>query len=102
MDDELIPGCSISCQILGYLEKEDDAGNDTKLILCPITKIDPSFTTMNYSCILDGNINYHTLEKIKYFFQHYKDLENKKVKVGDFKSKNKAIQIYRQSIERYN
>jgi inorganic pyrophosphatase len=102
MDDELLPGCSIRCRILGYLETEDDAGNDPKLILFPITKIDPNFTPINYSCILDGTINYHTLEKIKYFFTHYKDLENKTVIVGDFKSKNKAVTIYRQAIDRHN
>jgi inorganic pyrophosphatase len=102
MDDELIPGCSIKCQILGYLETEDDSGNDPKLILCPITKIDPSFASKNYYCILNGTINNHILDKIKYFFQHYKDLENKKVKVGDFKNKIEAIKIYEQSINRYN
>jgi len=102
MDDELLPGCSIKCKILGYLETEDDEGNDPKLILCPITKIDPNFNPVNYSCILNGSINYHTLEKIKYFFQHYKDLENKKVIVGEFRDKNKAIQIYTEALNRYN
>lgn len=102
MDDELIPGSSIRCKILGYLETEDDAGNDPKLILCPIEKIDPKFNLKLTSCILNGMIDNHTLEKIKYFFQHYKDLENKKVKIGEFKNREKANKIYKQSLDRYS
>jgi inorganic pyrophosphatase len=37
------------------------------------------------------------MEKIKYFFTHYKDLENKKVTIGEFKSKEEAIVIYKSS-----
>lgn len=97
MEDELIPGCCIKCEILGYIDTEDDEGNDPKMILCPIAKIDPS---VRHSYLKNG-IDQHTIEKIKYFFQHYKDLENKKVRVGDFYDSSKAIEIYNQSIERY-
>ena len=31
-----------------------------------------------------------------------KDLENKKVEVGEFKDRMEAIKIYKESIERYN
>ena len=41
MDDELVPGCMIRCKILGYLDTRDDAGNDPKIIVCPIGKVDP-------------------------------------------------------------
>jgi inorganic pyrophosphatase len=102
LDDELIPGCMIRCKILGYLETEDDAGNDPKLIVCPIEKVDPKFNFNNYFSISNGNINYNMLEQIKYFFQHYKDLENKKVKVGELKNKNKANKVYKESVDRYN
>ena len=98
IDEELIPGCYIKCKILGYLETKDDEGNDPKLIACPISKIDPTYKLINDI----SNVEAHTLNKIKYFFTHYKDLENKHVDVGSFKSKEQAVQIYDESIQRYN
>jgi len=94
MDDELIPGCYIDCKFIGYLETEDDAGVDPKIIMCPSKKVDPTYNNINNITDLPAL----TLEKIKYFFQHYKDLENKKVTVGDFKSKERAIDIYNKSL----
>jgi inorganic pyrophosphatase len=96
MEDELIPGCYINCKLLGYLETKDDHGVDPKLIMCPSKKIDPTYSS--YRNIFD--INSSTREKIKYFFTHYKDLENKKVEIGNFKNKYEAIDIYNESVNR--
>ena len=38
MDEELVPGCSIKCKIIGCLETKDDSGEDPKLIVCPSKK----------------------------------------------------------------
>ena len=94
MEDTIIPGSYIECKILGYLETEDDSGIDPKLIMCPCKKVDPTYSEIND--ISDLPIT--TLNKIKYFFTHYKDLENKKVKVGDFRNKIDAITILENSI----
>ena len=102
MDDELVPGCIIKCKILGYLDTKDDTGNDPKIIACPIGKIDPTWkhcSSLEYLC--GGNITIHILDKISYFFRHYKDLENKKVEVGGLYSKEMAEQIYKISKERF-
>lgn len=98
MDDELIPGCMIKCKILGYLDTKDDAGNDPKIIACPVEKVDPIWK--NIDNIFNRNINKHTLDKIKYFFQHYKDLENKNVIVGDYFDNSYAFTVYNKSIDR--
>lgn len=90
MDHELIPGCFIKCKVIGALETIDDQGEDTKLILVPITKVDP--LSKNIDNISD--INSHTLKTIKYFYEHYKDLENKQVIVNDFLNRDKAIEVY--------
>jgi inorganic pyrophosphatase len=132
MDDELIPGCIIRCKILGYLDTKDDAGNDPKLIVCPIVKVDPmwkniddllSINNVNLNYTQDVNylieyinnnslsykdncgvsslhINPVILTRIKYFFEHYKDLENKKVEVGSFYNKEEALKIFHDSIVR--
>jgi inorganic pyrophosphatase len=136
MDDKLVPGCIIRCTILGYLETKDDAGNDPKLIVCPIKKVDPMWKDMhnlfnipepsNGLTIIESNniksniimnlqsssreknniipkpkINSHTLMRVKYFFEHYKDLENKRVYVGNFYNKEDALKIYNESVARY-
>jgi inorganic pyrophosphatase len=97
MEDEIIPGSYINCRLLGYLETKDDSGVDPKLIMCPSKKVDPTYSS--YRNIF--NINPSTREKIKYFFTHYKDLENKKVEIGVFKNKFEAIEIYEESIKRF-
>jgi inorganic pyrophosphatase len=53
-------------------------------------KIDPT-----YSSIADiYYISAHTIDKIKYFFQHYKDLEKKQVKIGQLFGKSEAVTVY--------
>jgi inorganic pyrophosphatase len=99
MDDELVPGCIIRCKILGYLETKDDAGNDPKLLVCPVEKVDPMWKDIE--SIFSERIDNHLLEKIKYFFQHYKDLENKTVFVGELYDREEAINVYNQSVDRY-
>lgn len=132
MDDELVPGSLIKCKILGYLETKDDAGNDPKIIVCPIGKIDPIWNNVNNLMTIDSvnllnnfvneknkhindssllhnddsnlsifKINILTLYRIKYFFEHYKDLENKKVEVGNFYNKKYALNIYKDSLDRF-
>jgi len=94
MDEELVPGCSIRCKIIGCLETKDDSGEDPKLIVCPSKKIDPTYNSMTDI----SDVPQHTLDKIYYFFSHYKDLENKRVSVGQFLNKTNAISIFKSTI----
>jgi len=97
-DESLINGSYIKCKIIGCLETSDSEGIDPKLILCPIDKIDPKSKNIND---IDDLSNF-VLEQIKYFFSHYKDLENKYVTIGNFVSKDIAIQIYKNSVDNFN
>jgi inorganic pyrophosphatase len=114
MDDKLVPGCMIRCEILGYLDTKDDEGNDPKMIVCPVEKVDPMWKDVDDLFNINehandndktktnkSKINTHTLTRIKYFFEHYKDLENKKVYVGDFHSREDALKVYEESITRF-
>jgi len=98
MEESLIPGCYIKCKIIGCLETKDEKGNDPKLILVPIKKVDPNSELINDI----NDISKHNLNKIRYFYEHYKDLENKKVVVGNFINKEESIKIYEECIEKYN
>lgn len=95
MEESLISNCIVRCEIIGMLETKDDAGNDPKLIVCPIKKVDPNYDLAKKIC--HGN----TLDKIKYFFQHYKDLENKTTIIGEFKGNLYAYEIYKKSVDRF-
>jgi inorganic pyrophosphatase len=90
MEEELIPGCYVKCKILGCLDTSDDDGNDPKVIACPINKISPSYKDLNNL----EQLSEHLQKKLSYFFSHYKDLENKHVKINGFLTKEKAIEIY--------
>jgi Inorganic pyrophosphatase len=95
----VVPGSVIRCSLIGMLEMEDEAGIDTKLLAVPHKKIDPTFS---YVKDVD-DLPTHIKEKIKHFFEHYKELEQGKwVKLKNFLSKEKATEELRKAIERFS
>lgn len=100
MDDPLIPGCSVTCRLVGYLDTEDDEGNDPKLLAVPVDRIDPSMSRVkDIADMLDR----HGLlvKRVRHFFQHYKDLENKTVRIGEFGDRDTAYQLWKDGKDRY-
>lgn len=97
-DHSLYPTCHINCRIIGALITEDEKGGDDKVILVPDTKIDPDSSDINdISDVGDAMVS-----KIKYFFEHYKDLEpGKFVRVKEFVGVAGAMEIYHNSIEAF-
>ena len=96
-DRSLLPTCTIKCKIIGALITNDEKGQDEKIILVPDDKIDPHNKTINNISDLEK----YTLDEIKYFFTHYKDLEEGKyINVQDFVSADKGIEIYKESFYR--
>ena len=70
----LQPGCIVRCRPLGVLNMEDEAGEDSKLVAVPISKI-----TKHYDKVESINdLPEELLAKITHFFEHYKDLEEGK------------------------
>ena len=62
------------CRPLGVLNMEDEAGEDSKLVAVPISKI-----TKHYDKVESiDDLPEELLEKITHFFEHYKDLEKGK------------------------
>lgn len=92
------PGCIVKARPVGYLEMEDEAGIDTKIIAVPDTKIDPRFAQIeDVDDILE-----HTKKEIKEFFENYKNLEpGKWVKLKDFKPKAEAEKMVEEAQKRY-
>ena len=90
------PGCVISCRPVAMLEMEDEAGIDTKVIAVPTPKVDPFMTKiMDVMDLSDAVKN-----KIKHFFEHYKELEKGKwVKVKDWKDRTAAEKEIKESLK---
>jgi len=83
-------GAVVKAKIIGMLEMRDEEGIDTKLIAVPIKKIDPLYGVYEEVDELPVAVK----DKIKHFFDHYKELEpNKWVKTERFLSSAKAISL---------
>lgn len=95
----VVPACVIRCRAIGVLLMEDESGVDEKIVAVPVTKLDPSFESMQDI----EDINPIFKQKIIHFFEHYKDLEpNKWVKLDRWATVEEAGQEITQGIERYN
>lgn len=94
----LLPGSVIRCRPVAMLRMTDEAGEDTKIIAMPHSKLTPL-----YDHIQDVDDLPELLKgQIKHFFEQYKALEKGKwVKVEGWENKATAIAEIEASIKRY-
>ena len=94
----LQPGCIVRCRPLGVLNMEDEAGEDSKIVAVPISKI-----TRHYDKVASiDDLPEELLAKITHFFEHYKDLEKGKwVKVTGWANLEGAQTEVLDSVKRY-
>ena len=93
----IVAGAVLSCRPVGVLMMEDEAGLDEKILAVPTKKLTRRYEKVrNYTDLPDI-----TIEQVKHFFEHYKDLEpNKWVKVVGFADADTAKRLILESIER--
>ncbi len=92
------PGVGIKGHVIGMLEMEDEEGIDHKLIAVPDKKVDPIFGV--YEDLKD--VPEHMLDRIKHFFEHYKELEpGKWIKVHKFQDRKTAEKEVEESAKVY-
>lgn len=91
----VVPGCLIPSNVIGVMRMIDRGEADDKIIA--VAEQDASVSHIRE---INELPEYFRVE-LKHFFENYKTLENKKVVVDEFQSKDKAIEIIRQSIENY-
>ncbi len=98
-DEPFIPGSLVRVRPIGALEMEDEKGIDHKLIVVPSANVDPASENVK-------NINDlppATLNQIKHFFEHYKDLEpGKWSRVRGFLNVEEARKLVLEAIEKFN
>lgn len=92
---EVVPMCLIPAKVIGVMRMIDRGEADDKIIA--VAEQDPSV-----SHIIDvKDLPDYLRAELKHFFENYKTLENKKVVVDEFLSKQQAQTILEQSILRY-
>ena len=93
----IVPGAVMNCRPVGVLLMEDDAGGDEKVIAVPSAKI-----TRRYERVENiTDLPQITLDQIRHFFQHYKDLEpGKWVKIKGWGDAAEARRLIVEAIER--
>jgi inorganic pyrophosphatase len=97
-NDQYSPLCIIRSKPIGVLIMEDEEGKDSKIIAVPDKKIDSNYSKFEEINEIDKGV----LERIKHFFEHYKELEKDKfVKVINWENKNRAQEIVTQGIKRF-
>jgi inorganic pyrophosphatase len=90
------PGTVIPSRVVGMLEMEDEEGIDTKILAVPTVKVDPFFGHINDIADIDEA----TKNKIKHFFDHYKEIEpGKWVKTKKFLDKNAAFESIKKAMK---
>ncbi len=90
------PGTVIPAVPIGMLEMEDEEGIDTKIIAVPTLKVDPYYGTWKDISDVPQTLK----DKMKHFFEHYKELEpGKWVKIKDWKEKKFALEDIKKAIK---
>ena len=91
------PGSIIEAVPIALLEMEDEEGRDSKVVAVPKPKLDPYYASWRDV----GDIPEAVKERIRHFFEHYKELEpGKWVKVTGWRGAEEARRLIERAIER--
>lgn len=92
----VVPLCMIPSKVIGVMQMIDRGENDEKIIA--VAEEDPSVSHIGDVKDLPG----HLISELRHFFENYKTLENKKVLINDFLSKEDAFSVIQASINAYH
>ncbi len=95
-EEPLVPGCLIKCRAIGVLDMIDGGEGDAKVLCVPVK--DPRFEHIKDL----SDVAPHLLKEIKHFFTVYKDLQKKKVEVGEWNDKARAESDIKKSFKLYD
>ncbi|HMJ68654.1 MAG TPA: inorganic diphosphatase [Cyclobacteriaceae bacterium] len=91
----VVPLCLIPAKVIGVMRMIDRGQADDKIIA-----VAPQDASVSHINRVEELPEYFKVE-LKHFFENYKTLENKKVVVDEFQSKEKAIQVIEEAISFY-
>lgn len=91
----LVPGLLLSARPVGVLDMIDDGESDAKIIAVPVK--DPRWKEVKDL----SDINPHTIDEIKHFFETYKQIQKKAVTIPTIRDAKAAKEVITESIELY-
>ncbi len=98
-DFPIVSGAVIAVKPIGVLIMEDEKGMDEKIIAVPAKKLNSQYEKIESFKELPENL----INKIKHFFERYKDLENGKwVKIKSFEDAKKAQELIQEAVKRHH
>ena len=92
---DIQPLCMVEAKVIGVMHMVDDQEIDDKII--SVAANDPSVSHFNNI----SELPQHLINELQNFFEEYKKLEKKDVKVKEFQDRKKALQIIEESIKMY-
>jgi inorganic pyrophosphatase len=95
VSEPTFPGCVIPVKPIALFRMEDDQGIDDKVLCVPLS--DPAWNSLEE---LD-DIPKQLQDEITHFFSVYKDLEQKKVKVDGWHSRQEAVDEIEEARQRW-
>ena len=95
MQEQVVPLSILRVRPIGMMPMVDDGENDEKIICVHLD--DPEYRSYQHFEELPG----HRVEELQRFFEDYKKLEQKEVRVGDFLGPEEAVEAVQHSMELY-
>jgi inorganic pyrophosphatase len=95
VSEATFPGCVIEVKAIALFRMEDDKGIDDKVLCVPLS--DPSWNTLETL----EDVTDQLRDEIAHFFSVYKDLEQKKVRVDGWYSREDALEEIEESRKRW-
>src|SRR3954471_8783842 len=95
VSEATFPGCVIPVKAIALFRMEDDQGVDDKVLCVPLS--DPAWNTLDELDDLPKQLQ----DEIAHFFSVYKDLEQKKVKVDGWHTREEALEEIEEARKRY-
>lgn len=91
----LVPGLLLAARPVGVFDMIDDGESDAKILAVPVK--DPRFNDIRDL----SDVNPHTIEEIKHFFETYKQIQKKEVTIPTIRGAKEAMEVVTESIELY-
>ena len=91
----LVPLCLVKAKVIGVMHMVDNGEADDKIIAVAADDM-----SVNHINDID-QLPPHFIKEMRQFFEEYKKLENKSVKIEDFQNRATALKVVSQSFEDY-
>ena len=91
----LVPGLLLTARPVAVFDMIDDGESDAKILAVPVK--DPRFNDIKDL----SDVNPHTIEEIKHFFETYKQIQKKAVTIPTIRDAKAAKEVILESIELY-